>query len=306
VLPAVRIAVIIPAGPRDDLLDTLASVVQYTDPSRTVLVIDDNPALSASYADMRRLSSDIEVIKAPQKAPGAHGGLWVKLAAGYRWILDRCQPRMILRLDADALILGSGVELEAGAVFARDHDVGLLGSYRLGPDGRVRDFSPTGRVLRAEAGFRGLRHPKCRSSLRRLMQRAEEHGYIHGEHVLGGAYIHSYHAAARIYEKGWLNQPWFASSKLGEDHIMSLLTIAAGFRLADFGRPGDPMALKWHGLPAHPAGLLADGKLITHSVRSWRELDERQIRDIFAAARTQSDSQPQISGPGDRHESSPR
>lgn len=73
---------------------------------------------------------------------------------------------------------------------------------------------------------------------------------------------------------------------------MSLLTIAAGFRIEDFGRPADPMALKWQGLPAHPADLLAAGKLITHSVRSWRELEERQIRDIFAAARRPSNRQP--------------
>jgi hypothetical protein len=72
---------------------------------------------------------------------------------------------------------------------------------------------------------------------------------------------------------------------LADDHLMSLLTVAAGFRIADFGGPEDPLALKWRGLPAHPAELLADGKLITHSVRSWDDLSERQIRSIFAEAR---------------------
>lgn len=267
-------------------MDTLASVIHYTDSSRMVLVIDDTPALSTSYADIRRLSSDIEVIKAPARAPGDRGGLWVKLSAGYRWVLDRYHPGMILRLDADSLILGSGIEAAAEAALARDPGVGLLGSYRLGPDGRFRDFSPPAHVLRTETGFRGLRHPKLRSRLRTLARVAQEHGYIYGEHALGAAYIHSYPAARRLYEKGWLShQPWFAPSKLGDDHIMAILTIAAGYRLADFGGPADPLALKWHGLPAHPADLLANGKLITHSVRSWCGLDERQIRGMFAAAR---------------------
>ena len=66
---------------------------------------------------------------------------------------------------------------------------------------------------------------------------------------------------------------------------MALLTIAAGFRIGDFGGPADPLALRWHGLPAHPAELLAGVKLITHSVRSWGDLTEGQIRSIFAEAR---------------------
>ena len=41
----VRIAVIIPAGPGDDLLDTVASVLRYTDPSRVILVVDDTAGL---------------------------------------------------------------------------------------------------------------------------------------------------------------------------------------------------------------------------------------------------------------------
>jgi hypothetical protein len=68
---------------------------------------------------------------------------------------------------------------------------------------------------------------------------------------------------------------------------MALLTRAAGYRIGDFGGPIDPLALKWQGLPAHPADLLNAGKLVTHSVRSWQDLTERQIRDIFAKERTQ-------------------
>ena len=53
---------------------------------------------------------------------------------------------------------------------------------------------------------------------------------------------------------------------------MGLLTVAAGYRIADFGGPGDPTAMRWRGLPAHPHDLLSNQKLLTHSVRFWGSL----------------------------------
>lgn len=288
----VRIAVIIPAGSRDDVLDTLASVVRYTDPSRVILVIDDAGTLhaGAGAARIRDLSEDIVVVPPPPAPPGTLGGLWVKLAAGYTWVLERFQPRIILRMDADALMLGDGIEAAAEKAFADSPGVGLLGSYKVGPDGKIRDFSPAARKLRAEEGLRGLIHPRCRASVRYYARLARENGYVAGEHALGGAFIHSHQAASALHRKGWLYQPQLAPTRLCEDHLMGLMTLAAGFRIGDFSGPGDPMALRWRGLPSHPAELLANGKLITHSVRSWGNLSEQQIRAFFAGARDGAES----------------
>ena len=139
--PRVRIAVIVPAGPRDDVLDTLASVVHYTHSSRIIIVIDDTAAYPSNVEHVRALSRDIVVLPPPPNSPGGLGGLWVKLAFGYRWVLERYEPQIILRLDADALIIGRGLESCAERVFAENPDVGLLGSYGLGPAGGVRDWS---------------------------------------------------------------------------------------------------------------------------------------------------------------------
>lgn len=282
----IRIAVIIPAASRDDIFDTLESVVLYTDPARLIFVIDDTSKPSINHARIRALSSDIVVMRPPSARSGARGGLWVKEAAAYRWILERFHPGILLRLDADALILRAGIESAAEEVFASQPHVGLLGSYRIASDGGVRDFSPAVHLLRLETGWRGLLHPKLRAGLQRQIRLAREHGYVDGENVLGAACIHSYQAANAIYERGWFNLPWIEPSGLGDDHIMSLLTVAAGYRLADFGGPMDPLALKWRGLPEHPAELLMKGKLVTHSVRSWNDLTEHEIRGIFAQART--------------------
>jgi hypothetical protein len=193
-------------------------------------------------------------------------------------------------MDADALMLGSGIEAAAERAFARDRRIGMLGSYRTDPDGKPRDFSPAARILRAEEGLRGLVHPRCRSRIRQYARLARRNGYIPGEHPLGAAYIHSFQAARDLHQAGWFREPRLAAARLGEDHLMALLTIAAGYRMSDFGGPADPLALRWRGLPAHPAELLAAGKLITHSVRSWGDLTEHEIRSIFAGARATADS----------------
>ena len=282
----ISMAVVIPAGPQDNILDTLSSVVHYTEKSRIIVVINDNSPFLKNVASIKQLSTDIVLLDAPTGAPGTLGGLWVKLACGYRWILERYEPQVILRLDADALVIGSGLESRASQTFAGCSKIGLLGSYRIGPDGGGRDYSWAVQRLRAEIGIRGLRHPRVRAYLRSYLSLARTYDYVDGESALGGAYLHSFGAANRIYLNGWFDQPWLASSKLGEDHIMALLTYAAGYRIADFGGPEDPLALKWKGLPAHPEELLAKRKLVTHSVRSWGNLSEEEIRRIFKEART--------------------
>lgn len=288
-LRAVRIAVIIPAGPKDEISDTLDSVLHYTDPSRIVVIVDDASSLNAKHPQLTGTPSDVVVIKAQPARPGKTGGLWVKVAPAYRWVLERYQPGVVLRLDADAVMLGPGLETAAEEAFNRNPEVGLLGSYRVGPDGGRRDFQPAAKQLRREIGSCGLRHPQLRAGLRNYVRLARNYGYVDGEHVLGCAFLLRTEAIRNIHSNGCFSQQWLEESSLGDDHIMSLVTVAAGYKIADFGGPAGPLAVKWRGLPAHPAELLAKGKLVTHSVRSWGELTEREIRSIFANARASSE-----------------
>ena len=156
---------------------------------------------------------------------------------------------------------------------------------RIGPDGATRDFSPAAGELKHEVGWLGLRRPPLRRTLRTLLREAERHGYEPGEHALGGAYLHRGEAVREIARRGWYDLPEFGASGLSEDHLMALITRAAGFRIADFGGPGDPMALRWRGLPAAPEQLVASGALLTHSVRFFADIEEPAIRAYFAAAR---------------------
>jgi hypothetical protein len=280
------LAVVIPAGPADDVFDTVTSVLHFTTEPRFVLIIDDTGHDVQSA--LEALSPDVRVIPAPPGAPGAHGGLWAKLAAGYCYVLDHFSFDVLLRLDADALIIGKGIARVASERFALDNRVGMLGSYRVGPDGGTRSWSDAARVLDQECGMRGMRQPRMRELLRSLRSAAIKNGYIAGEHALGGAYLHSRSAVRALSELGWLDLPPLRHSHLGEDHLFALLTIAAGFRIDDFGGPGDPLALKWKGLPFAPAELITRKKLVTHSVRSWDNLEEREIRAIFSKSRRPS------------------
>jgi hypothetical protein len=271
----VRLGVVIPAGPNDDVADTLDSVLYYVEESRCVVVVNDTGRALSLPAD-----PTVTVVPAPPNSAGSQGGLWVKIASGYRALYERCRAAMVLRLDADALVIGRGLESAAEQRFAEDAGVGLLGAYRVGPDGNRRGFGPAARLLATETGLLGLRHPRLRSHLRALVSRAGQ-TYEPGEHALGGAYIHSGAAVESMLQLGLLDDPVLAASGLGEDHLMALATVAAGYAIADFSGPGEPMAVKWRGLPASPDELVRGDALVTHSVRHWEDLGEEQIRGIF-------------------------
>jgi hypothetical protein len=269
--------VVIPAGPRDDAADTLRSVLCYTEAER-ILVIDDTGGRGIGIADRR-----IEVLTPPGSPPGPLGGLWVKEAAALRYAARNIEFDIALRLDTDALILGPGIAEAAAARFAADPALGALGAYRIGPDGAARDWGPAARMLRAHLGPRGLRYPAVRRRLRKLL--ASSPGYVPGEHALGCAVLFRGDMIRAMHREGMLDYPELGHARLGEDHLFGLLTAAAGYRTGDFGGPLDPLAVRWVGLPASPASLLASGKLITHSVRSWEDMREAEIRGYFAARR---------------------
>jgi hypothetical protein len=276
--PPVRMGVVIPVGPGTEVDDTLHSVLAFNDDVVVALVDDSDRDLS------QRANARTIVVPAPSGAPGGQGGLWVKVTAGYRALLQRATPGLVVKMDTDALFLATGLAERADAVFDTRPDVGLLGAHRTSPDGSRRDFGSAARLLRAELGARGLRDRHLRRHLRRLVAAAGP-DYEYGEHALGGAYIHRGTVVMAMLRAGLLDAPVLARSRLGEDHLMALATLAAGYQIADFSRPGDPMAVKWRGLPMSPQDLIATDAMITHSINYWNGMDEAAVREFFAARR---------------------
>lgn len=290
-----RAAVVVPVGPgQPDAFvdDTLASVRDHLGAAHTTIVVDDTGDPG------RRWPADVVVVPAPEHAPGARGGLFLKLAAGIACAVELGGFDVLLRLDTDALVLRGGVIEAAAARFREDPGVGILGAVAVGPDGGMRSFAPAAALLRAETGPTGWRRPALRRVLVEALAAARSRDYVPGAHALGGAYLLSAECASSLVRSGWLGRDAFATSRLGEDHLMALVAAACGYRLGEFGRPGDPLALRWIGLPAHPRDVWASGAAVTHSVRSWsssslgdtsgEDLDEGEIRAWFAALRTGS------------------
>lgn len=276
-MPQSKMIVVVPAGPKDDAADTLRSVLCYTD-AEMILVVDDTHGRGIGLEDPR-----IVVFTPPGSPPGPFGGLWAKLAAAYRYAVDHADFDILLRLDTDALILGPGIAEAAAGRFAGDPEVGTLGAYRVGPDGNSRDWGPAAKMVNAELGLRGMRHPAVRRRVRSLVAAAPD--YVPGEHALGGALLLRGDMVRIWADRGMLDYPELGESLMGEDHLFGLLTLAAGYRIADFSSPADPLAVRWLGLPAAPAELLATSKLVTHSVRSWGDMQEAEIREFFASRR---------------------
>jgi hypothetical protein len=107
-----------------------------------------------------------------------------------------------------------------------------------------------------------------------LLRRAQEHGYVTGESVLGGAYVLSRACVAALDKHGYLDLVP-SGAYLPEDVIFSVLTQAAGFELHEFAGPDQPFALAWRGLPMPPAQILANGKKVVH--REHRPARARRI-----------------------------
>jgi len=281
----VRLVVVIPAARRDDVLDTVRSVLAHAVGDLGIVVLDDSRGRGPDLQTLRGLSPAVRVLTAPAAAPGTRGGLWAKVAYGVRHALRHFDFEVLLRLDADALMIGSGGDLHAIERFRAAPEVGMLGSFRVGWDGRPRDARPAARILALAMGRRGFLDPDCRRLLRDLVENATASGYSLGDHALGSATFVSRAAVDALDTRGWLVAPELARSSIPDDHLLSLLVAAAGYQIGDFGRPGDPLALSWRGLPAAPEKLLDAGVSIVHSVRSYADLDEAAIRGLFARHR---------------------
>ena len=275
----VRCVVVIPAGPQDDVADTVASVRHHVGASRAVVVLDDRgggPPLPPG--------DDLHVLEMKGRS-GKWGGLFANVARAYQYALEHFDFEMILRLDADALVIGHGPELDAARSFAAHPRAGLLGSYRIGPTGNPRDFSVVTRIVcRDLAQAAASDWARFRHIFRLALATRRRLGHT-GAHVLGAACFHRYECVKAIADRGWLKPELTAGSRLGDDHLLSMLTAASGWDIEDFGRPEDPIAVSWRGLPMAPADLLSRGKKLTHSVRYWGEMGEEEIRNFFASVR---------------------
>jgi hypothetical protein len=277
---------VIPVGPvcrPEFVADTIESVRHYAPSARVILVDDSRRGLGVELGERYQVT----VLEA--RAHGVFGNLYLNLSDGLREAL--VQPfRILVRLDTDALVTGSDFEAKAIKLFDADHQLGSLGSYKLGFDGvGVRSTRWAKQRIITYFAVRAWARPRAALVVVGLLLRAYKNGYHLGDSVQGGAAVYRYEAVVALNECGLLGRSELAGIGLHEDYIFGLCLFSIGYRLGEFGNKFDdlPMGVDWRVLPAAPSELMELGKSIIHSTKGFEAMDEQAIRSEFRSARRQ-------------------
>lgn len=286
-IPRPRLAVVVPVGPREDpgeVADTLDSIRCYAGADTAVVLLNDG-ARQAIRAVAARSGLRVDVLDVPGPGQGVTGGLTRLTCLGLRRAVRDPRVDVVLRLDSDALFIGTGLAEAARATFRAEPSLGLLGSYDRLSTGAPRDFGPAAFVLRHDLGSGRFRHPAWALTLRRTLAVARRNGYRDGEHVLAAAAVFSRECVLALLRARLLPPPAVAGSDLGDDQFLGLAVRAVGLRMGDLASGEGPLALAWRGLPDTPANLLAAGKAVVHSVKSDAGSGVPGPRSLFRARR---------------------
>ena len=283
-----RLAVVMPIGPYcrpEFVADTLDSIEAFCVPERRIVLVDDSrQGIGAKVAVGR---AGVEVIETPA-ARGTHGGLYLSLSDAMQVALTEPSD-VLLRLDTDALVAAPGWEEAAVQLFNEQPRLASLGHCRVDPHGTPRSHAyAAGRIAKATS-LKGLVKFRSRAQwqqVRSLVADARSNGWD-GEAVMGGIAVYRPEALQDLDRRGLLGAPSLTNLGIEEDYAFGLALRANGWELGEFGSDFDdlPMYARHKDLAAHPDEILAKGKALIHSTKSWEQIDEASIRAIFRAAR---------------------
>lgn len=272
-----RAAYVVLAGPgdREGLFDLIDSIQAFEGDEVKVVVVDD-ASVDCRERVVRARFPAVDVVRRawPSSGPPAN---YPPLAAGIRHALANYEFDCLVKLDTDALVTGAAPSRAALELFGADPCVGMAGTLGVRADGVPEAYDYDVWTLRHTERW----SPGARS----LMKRARAAGYD-GSKVHGGVYVVSRAALDGAARAGYLSwrSPWW--TPLSEDFWLSVAVLAAGFRLASFGGPGEPFAVGSKFLPLPKEEVLREGKLAIHSVRRGMDgASEDELRRFFRDAR---------------------
>jgi hypothetical protein len=254
-----------------DLLDSLAT---YLDCNYEVVVADD---VTTDGTYERLLDAGCWVVRNPQKLYLAGNDLTLRRAflEAYRLF----ETPIYLKIDPDALVIGTGLLNALQNAFSADPKAGMLGTYHLDWNGEQRDLS-----------YWRDQMIRRRKDLGKPYDIAIRNGYQMGDGVQGGAYAVSHYCLGTIIRHGWLHGKYgyrpstIKGQHVAEDSLIAMLTYAAGFKVQDIGGPGQPFGLSHIGLPMPPEELVKQNRLVTHAIK-YKDAASLAARDFFRARR---------------------
>lgn len=261
----------------EDLLDSLAT---YLDCDYEVVIADD-ATTDGTYR--RLLDAGCWVVRNPAKCHLA--GLDLTLRRAFLEAHRLFESPIFLKIDPDALVIGTGLLSALHTEFSADPKTGLLGTYQIDWNGEPRDLS-----------YWRARMIRRRKELGKPYDMAITNGYQIGDGVQGGAYAISYSCLDTIVREGWFNgKNGYRPSRtkgqqIAEDSLITMLTYAAGFRAQDIGGPGQPFGLWYPGLPMPPCELVSQNRLVTHAIK-YRDPESLAARAYFRERRNRVKAQ---------------
>lgn len=283
--------VLLPVGPGSSLpflLDTLESVARYALPDHKVLLADDSAEGLGDRAQEFLPEVDVLVLRGMGRDTrrSVSGKFFETIAKCVHHATDNYDFRLLLRLDTDALMCNAGADERGIEFLEKNPKVGMIGSYRTRCDDQPRDFTGSGDILKSEAGFQVLPAQRAMAaSLNELLQPALANGYEYGENVIAPGSMLSREAAEKLCVHPLFGDPTFRSTRLGDDHLNSLILRALGFELADFATGDQPLAIWLRNIEWSPEEIVKKGKAIVHSVRGYQDQNEDQVRAKFKSMR---------------------
>jgi hypothetical protein len=276
----VNFAILIPAAKRDDLQDTLESILHY-EPNVPIYVLKD-------FDGPIRIDPRVIVIPPLPYKRNALGGLLQKKLWAFDYIMTNTNVDVVLTLDADALVIRSGI-FESVLSPLENINSGCLGCCRVSPSGAPRSFMQMGKTISRFGGFRALRIRDGRSLIKEFLKLAKTSDYELGAHAISCAVFFKRELLEEWQSRGWLENHGLSEFPIPDDGMLGLMTYASGYKIGEIGGPNGLINVAWKGLSAAPEQLNNSGAFIIHSVRKFEEMTEIEIRSFFRRIRETED-----------------
>jgi hypothetical protein len=292
-----RCLVIIPAGPatiREYLDDTIESINHHIGESNCVIAVIDDSRQN-KFANVGDLVLNATVITPADYQEGTgsvtRGSLFCKLIYALKRLMRQYRFDVLLRMDTDALMIGDAPHEDAIRFFESRPDVGMVGAFKRRGDGsdKTHAMAIKGRQLTREMSLRhGFKNPALVTTLRRMVKRAEAHGYTRGDMCTGGACFIWSSAIKAMDEHGYFDLDVLRHSKLMDDALMALACYATGYTLADLPEEDNVLAVNWRRLPMPVEELVSRRKKIVHPIKDEDVSIEPTVRAYFQKRRAES------------------
>ena len=295
----VDLAVNIAVGPKwlTQTADTLDSIEHYlaAECDIAVVVVDDSGEDDTAAMLQQRSGKRFVVLR--REKPFMFKRNIHATCLGYDYVVKHFQPKLVMKIDTDALITGYGLFRDAIEFHMQNPNVGIFGKHLTNPDGSIKSYKMHTDLLAGELHPSNLRG-RVKLMIGRgpwylpIVRRAQRNGWGLGENVFGGGYFMTPDCLSALSANGYLtpsNEKWHGRLQV-EDVYFTMCAVASGFSPGHFAAPWGPLAMLWQSLPFPAREIHERGYKFIHSVDKGRNTSREEnngltVREYFKKVR---------------------